>query len=202
MPLIFGRFARIGARGDGQFSRSETTGRRRSRRAPLALCRQCAYLPGMGFWRNVSPRGAVGDFLDTWRQPQPYRWQILGIAVALTFAIMMLFIPKSERADPERPTITYISTLDETRTDAEIVASNQANQKRKEEAEAILAARVERRKELYRALGRATGVDVAEMERKIKAEEAAEAAAKAEQQRQINANRAATAAAEASTAGE
>ena len=49
----------------------------------------------MSFWRKISPRGAVSDFVDEWRRPQPYRWQVLGVAVAFTFTLMMLFIPKS-----------------------------------------------------------------------------------------------------------
>jgi len=51
----------------------------------------------MSFWRRISPRRAVEDFAGEWRQPTPYRWQILGLAVAGTFAMMILFIPKSER---------------------------------------------------------------------------------------------------------
>ena len=143
----------------------------------------------MSYWRRISPRGAVGDFVDEWRRPQPYRWQILGIAVAMTFALMMLFIPKSERAEPEKPRITYISTFKKGRTEAEIVASNIENQKLKDEAAAEEAAQIERRKELYRALGRATGLDVDEMERKIKQDEAADAAAKEREQQALEARR-------------
>lgn len=148
----------------------------------------------MSYWRRISPRGAVADFVELWRAPQPYRWQILGLSVALTFTLMMLFIPESQRAEPAKPQVTYITTWEEGRTDAEIVASNLANQERKEEAEARQAARIERRKALYRALGRATGLDVDEMEREIAREEAAEAAAQAEQQRQLRAQQQAAAA--------
>ena len=155
----------------------------------------------MSFWRNISLRGGIADFIQEWRRPQPYRWHALGLAVALTFTIMMLFIPKSQRAEPERPTITYISTFDETRTDAEILRSNLANQARKEEAQALQEKRIERRKELYRQLGRATGLDVDEMERQIAIEEAAEAAEKARQQRDLEARRMA-AQAQAAAAGE
>ena len=147
----------------------------------------------MSFWRRISPRGAVGDFVEEWRRPQPYRWQVLGVAVAMTFAIMMLFIPKSERVEPARPTITYITTWQDGRSDAEILESNLANQERKEEAAARQAARIERRKQLYRTLGRATGVDVDEMERQIAREEAAEAAAAAQERRALEAQREAAA---------
>ena len=104
-----------------------------------------------------------------------------------------------QRAEPDRPTITYISTFDESRTDAEILRSNLENQKRKEEAQALEAARIERRKELYRQLGRATGLDVDEMERQIAVEEAAEAAEKARLQRELEARRMAAQAQAAAT---
>lgn len=142
----------------------------------------------MSFWRNISPRGAVKDFLEHWSNPQPYRWQVLGISVAATFAMLMLFIPKSERIPPARPTVTYISTWEAGRTEAEIIASNIANQKRKDEAAAEAAALDERRKEFFRALGRATGIDVDEMERKIVADKAAEDAAKAKAESASQAN--------------
>jgi len=122
----------------------------------------------MKYLQRFSPRNAVGavdDLLTYWRQPTPYRWQILGVAVAMTFTMMVLLIPESERATPERPTVTYITTFDPERTDAEIVASNVENQKRKDAREAELAARAERRKERARALARASGFDPDELER-------------------------------------
>ena len=136
----------------------------------------------MSFWRNISPKGAIGDFIDVWSEPTPYRWQIMGVALALTFAFFALLIPESERIPPERPSITYISTYADGRTDEEIIASNLANQQRKDELEAQREEAAERRKELYRALGRATGVDVDEMERQIAADKAAEEAAAAKTQ--------------------
>ena len=143
----------------------------------------------MKFWRRISPRGAVSDFIEEWRRPQPYRWQIFCVSVAATFALMMLLIPKSERADPEQPDIVYITTFDKDRTQAEIVASNLANQKRKEKEEAEEAKRIELRREFYRELGRATGLDVDKMEREAKEEEAAKAAAKVREEKALEARR-------------
>jgi hypothetical protein len=125
----------------------------------------------MSYWRRISPRGAIGDFVELWRQPQPYRWQILGVSVTATFAMMMLFIPDSQRVPPARPEVTYITTWQEGRSDAEIVASNLANQKRKEEAAAAAAERAERRRERARALGRASGFDVDALERQFSDDE-------------------------------
>lgn len=137
----------------------------------------------MSYWRNISPRGAFGDLLEVWSQPNPHRWQVLGVALAMTFAIFAVAIPDSQRGEPARPSVTYITSFAPDRTDEEIVASNLANQERQEELNAQREAAAERRRELYRALGRATGLDVDEMEREIAAERAAEeAAAEREQQ--------------------
>lgn len=129
-----------------------------------------------GFLRRVSPRRAVSDFADQWQQPTPHRWQLLGVAMAATFAIFMLFVPKSERVAPAPPEVTYISTFDEGRSETEIIASNCANQQLQDELQALRDATEERRREVYKALGRATFIDVDEMEREIEAERAAEAA--------------------------
>jgi len=124
-----------------------------------------------GYFGRFSPRGGFEDFLAYWRQPTPYRWQILGVSVALTFTVMVLFVPESERIEPRSPDVTYISTFAPDRTDEEIIASNIANQRRQDELRARRAALEERKKELYRQLGRATGVDVDAMEERLAREE-------------------------------
>ena len=125
----------------------------------------------MSYWRRLNPRGGLDDFLDYWRQPTPYRWQILGVSVALTFTLMVLFVPENQRAEPRRPEVTYISTFEPGRTDEQIRASNLVNQRRQDELRARRAALEERKKEMYRQLGRATGVDVDAMEERIAREE-------------------------------
>ncbi len=129
------------------------------------------------FFRRVSPRRAVTDFRDQWKQPTPHRWQLLGVAMAATFCVFMLFVPDSVRVVPAPPEVIYISTFEEGRTDAEIIASNCANQQLKDELQARIDESEEARREMYEALGRATFVDVDEMEREIEAERAAEEAA-------------------------
>lgn len=121
----------------------------------------------------------MGDLLAYWRQPTPYRWQILVASVALTFTLMVLFIPESQRVEPRRPDVTYISTFAPDRTDAEITASNLANQKRQDELQALRDAAAERKKEAYKTLGRASGFDVEAMEEQIERDRAAEEAAAA-----------------------
>ena len=121
----------------------------------------------MSFWRRISPKGAVKDFAHEWRQPTPYRWQVLGVSVAATFAVMVTFIPPNQYVPPPRPQVTYITSFAPDRTQEEIIASNIANQQRQDELRAERERRIERRKELYRALGRATGLDVDAMEAEI-----------------------------------
>jgi hypothetical protein len=132
-----------------------------------------------GYWQRFAPRGALEDMLAYWRQPTPYRWQILALSVALTFTLMVLFVPESERIKPRHPDVTYITTFAPDRSDAEIVASNRANQARQDELRAELEAREERARDAYRRLGRATGIDVDAMERQIERDRAAERAAAA-----------------------
>lgn len=138
----------------------------------------------MRYLQRFSPRGGLEDFVAYWRQPTPYRWQILGLSVAMTFTMMVLLIPESQRIEPRRPDVTYISTFAPDRTDEEIAASNLANQKRQEELEAQRLAREEERKERARILGRATGIDVDRLEEQMKRRLAQQEAAQAARQAQ------------------
>jgi hypothetical protein len=85
----------------------------------------------------------------------------------------MLLVPESVRKLPEEPDLIYISTFDENRSEGEIIASNCANQQLKQEMQALLDQRAELRRDMYRALGRATFVDVETMEAEAEAERAA-----------------------------
>jgi len=122
------------------------------------------------FFRRVSPKRAVNDIVAHWQQPTEHRWPLLGVAIAATFAIFMLFIPDSKRIEPRSPEVTYITSWAPDRTDEEIIASNIENQRRKDERAALEQQRAELRKDIYRALGRATFIDVDEMEAEIEAE--------------------------------
>ncbi len=121
----------------------------------------------MSYWRNISPRGAVDDFVHEWRRPNPYRWRVLGVSVAATFTLMVVMIPDSERVEPRPPKVTWISTFAPGRTDAEIIASNIENQKHKDQLAAERAERAERKKEAARALARASGFDPDELARQF-----------------------------------
>ena len=112
-----------------------------------------------------------------WRIENPHRWPILGLAMAMTFALLMLFVPGDGKVLPKPPEITWITTFAESRTAADIIASNCANQDLKDALEARLAARAELRRDMYKTLGRMSGMDVDAIEKKAAAERAADAAA-------------------------
>jgi hypothetical protein len=117
--------------------------------------------------RNVSPVDGIGDFVTQWRQPTPYRWQILGLSVALTFTMIVLLMPKTERAPPAEPHVIWINTFAPDRSEKEIIASNLANQKRKDAEAALQRQKEEVRKKFYRDLARASGMDPDELERQF-----------------------------------
>jgi hypothetical protein len=95
------------------------------------------------------------------------RFSVLAIAILITGVMLYQFTRERVRIPPARPDVTYISTFEPGRTDAQIEASNLANQKRQDRLNAEQAKRVEEVKDASRALGRATGLDVDAMERDI-----------------------------------
>jgi len=125
----------------------------------------------------MNPVGGMADFWNEIRRPTPYRWPVLAASL-LTSGTLMFWLTQEEYfVPPAPPRVTYITTFEEGRSDAEIRQSNIENQRRKEAREAELAAREERKRDLYRSLGRATGLDVDAMEAEARAEQAREDAA-------------------------
>jgi uncharacterized protein (UPF0335 family) len=101
----------------------------------------------------------------------------MGIAAALcTIGLFSLMWKEEVRGKPKPPVVTYITVFDPNRTEAQIVASNIANQRRKERLAAEQAKREEDVRDIYKAIGRASGMDVDKIERQAKADQAAEAA--------------------------
>jgi hypothetical protein len=137
-----------------------------------------------GFWRDANPRGMISDFVTVYRQSGKNRWRIAALSAACTFGVFSLMAHQEERGLPPPPKITYISDWTTPRTDAQIIASNIANQKRKEQAEAEQAKRDEKVRDIYMAIGRASGMDVDAIKKKADAERAAKERA---QDRQIDA---------------
>ena len=136
-----------------------------------------ALLRPSNLFRNaVSPRGMVEDFVEVFRQAGNNRWRIGFLALACTIAVFSVMAQEGGRGLPRPPEVTYITVWDPHRTEAEIVASNIANQRRKERLAAEQAKREEEVRNIYKTIGRASGMDVDAIEMKAKAEQAAEAA--------------------------
>ena len=124
------------------------------------------------------------DFWTYLRQPQPYRWVILAISFLPLSLILWWATEETILVPPSPPEVTFITSYAPDRTDEEIAASNEANQRRKDERRAPLEEIEERKRQMYRDLGRATGIDVDAMEAEIEAERAAEEAAQAQAESQ------------------
>ncbi|MFN3511001.1 hypothetical protein [Tsuneonella troitsensis] len=104
------------------------------------------------------------------------RFGILLLAAVVPAAIFWQFGKERWRIPPAPPKVEYISTFEEGRTDAEIAESNRANQEMQDQLLAEQRRREEEAKDAYRALGRASGIDVEAMERRIAEQEAQESA--------------------------
>ena len=158
----------------------------RSISSPLALTFRSPYILPIMMGRlansRFNPKTGVLDLWTEIRKPNPYRWPILFVS-ALPFAVVLYWLSgETVYKAPERPQITYITTYDPERSEAEIVASNERNQEVKELREAEQQRIAERKREIYKALGAAAGMDVDEIEREADERRAAEEAA-AEQRR-------------------
>ncbi|MEM7781371.1 MAG: hypothetical protein AAF697_13360 [Pseudomonadota bacterium] len=130
---------------------------------------------------RFNPAPGVLDFWTEFKKPNPWRWPILAVSM-LPFGLIFVWLSsETVYTAPERPQITYVTTYEPGRTDEEIIASNIANQEVKELREAQQEALEQRKRDLYKALGAATGMDVEEADRR--GEEARAAAAAQEQQR-------------------
>lgn len=133
------------------------------------------------YWRQISPRGAIADFRTVFQQAGKNRWRFAVLATIPTVAIFSVMWQEEAYVLPRPPEVTYITVWDPHRTEAEIVASNIANQRRKERLAAEQAKRDAEVREVYKAVGRATGIDVDAIEKKAEADRAAEARAAAAQ---------------------
>ncbi len=126
---------------------------------------------------RFNPTTGALDFWNEFKKPNPYRWPILGVSV-IPFALILAWAgSEAVYIPPERPSVTYISTYSPDRSDAEIIESNEENQRRKDAEAAQVEELAERKRELYKALGAASGMDVEAMEAQAEADRAAETAA-------------------------
>ncbi|MBX7541269.1 hypothetical protein [Qipengyuania sphaerica] len=135
----------------------------------------------MRYRSRFNAAGGIADFWSEWKKPTPHRWPILGASLLMTGIVLGWLTQEVYYYPPQQPEVTYITTFAEGRSDEEIRQSNIENQRLKDEREAEEQRRLELRRDLYRAVGAASGLDVEEMEAEIRADEAAEA--EAERQR-------------------
>ena len=130
-------------------------------------------------------KSGAADLWDYLREPRPYRWTFLFMSFALTFGLLYSFMQESVFVPPDKPKVVFISTFAEGRSDEEIRRTNLENQKRKDEREAELDKLREKKVDAYKALGRATGLDVDSMAAEAEVENAREAAAEEARRKEL-----------------
>lgn len=130
------------------------------------------------FWRKANPRGAIADFRAVFKQAGSNRWRFAALSGAMTIAVFSVMFHEEQRGIPHPPKVTYISTLPPDRTDAQILAENRANQLIQDRLRAEQAKREEEVRDIYRKVGRYSGMDVDAIEKKAAAERAAQESAK------------------------
>lgn len=129
-------------------------------------------------WREASPRGAIADLRTVYEQAGKNRGRIALLSALMTFGVFSVMVGQSWTKERALPEITYINSWPENRTAAETKAFIEENQRRKEER-AVLQARADAEaKAFWKALGRASGMDVQAIEAKAEAERKAAEAAK------------------------
>ncbi|PZT91322.1 MAG: hypothetical protein DI637_02230 [Citromicrobium sp.] len=135
----------------------------------------------MRYISRLNPAGGIADFWDYIRQPTPHRWPILAASILATGGLMYWVTLEDYFVPPAPPSVSYITTLEDGRSDEEIRLSNIENQRLKEIREAEEERIAARKRALYRTLGTATGIDVSQAEAEGRAER--EAAERARQER-------------------
>ncbi|HVR90352.1 MAG TPA: hypothetical protein VHG29_04585 [Novosphingobium sp.] len=135
----------------------------------------------MSYWQKINPGGAIADFITVFRDAGRNRWRISAVAAATTFGIFSIMAQESWRIPPPKPELTYITSWHAGRSDAEIVASNIENQRIKDAKAKLEKQNAEDVRQMYKTLGRYSGMDVDAIEAKARADEAAEQAAKQQQ---------------------
>ncbi len=134
---------------------------------------------------RFNPKTGILDFWHEFRKPNPLRWPMLAASTVPLLVIFYWLSGEVHYKTPERPTITYITTFEPERSDAEIIASNKANQEVKELREAAEDDLAERKREIYKALGAGIGMDVDKIAADADARRAAEEAAAEERRAEM-----------------
>lgn len=130
----------------------------------------------MSFWTNVNPRRAIRDLREQLGTAQPHRWRFMALAAAITVSLFLVFFQQGAKGPPKPHEVIYFPSFLPGRTDAEIVQGNIEATQKMRTAEAEEEARQERIRQMYKAVGDATGVDTEKAYREGTAERAAEKA--------------------------
>lgn len=136
-----------------------------------------ALISPSSYWRKVNPVGAIADFRAVYKQAGRNRWRFAAAAAATTFAIFMVMWQEEVRGPPRGPTVTIIKSWRADRSIEEVRRTNLENQARKEKLAAGQAKRDEEVRQIYKTLGRVSGMDVEAVEKKAAEDRAAEDAA-------------------------
>ena len=131
----------------------------------------------MSLVKRLDPREGVADFWNEFRRPNPYRWPILGASALMTGSLLFFIVTDRTYIPPERPEVDYITTFQDGRTDAQILADNMRNQEFQDEVSRQIEEREETKRDLFRTLGEMSGMDVERIEREAAEERAREDAA-------------------------
>lgn len=130
-------------------------------------------------WREASPKGALADLRTVYDQAGRNRFWIGLLAGLTTLGIFSIMAGESWIKARKLPEIIYINSWPEDRTAEETQAYIKENQRRKEERAAMDAMADAEAKKFWKALGRASGMDVEKIEAQAEAERKAAEAAKA-----------------------
>ena len=132
------------------------------------------------FFRLINPLTAARDLRNELVRPVPHRWPLMGVAAASTFAVFSVMYQEGSVGMPLPPKIIYFESWLGERSDSEIIAGNIIATKARKAREAEEAASAERVRQMYKALGRASGMDVDAIEARAKSDQAEAARKQAE----------------------
>lgn len=134
------------------------------------------------YWQHVNPVAAISDFKEVVQQAGNNKWRIGFAAAATTLFLFWSLTHESWRVPQEKPKIIYINSWYKDRAEGQTREFIEKNQKLKDALKADQDKRDEAVKQIYRTIGKASGMDTDAIEKKAKEE--AEAEARREQARQ------------------
>lgn len=108
----------------------------------------------MGFAKNISPRGAFADIVAIFKEKQDHKALFFLAAAIPPILLVTMFYNDAARLNKlPPPKVFYFESWDATRNYQDIVAERNARLKLRE-------ALIEERRQKYKVLGRASGIDV------------------------------------------